>query len=248
MKEKIYLPGSIGERLKDLRTARGITIKELAEKTGVDNSTLSRIENGKNQKVSDEVLLKLAKFFNVSTDFPLGLTNVPDKKNYTAEDLDLSPEAVKKLYTGEVNGKVVSLLLADPQAKNFFDSVEVYLDDRMAAARAIMNESFSTASALATRAMFRMPEKKEQLRTMAVDMNSMRQPVFGDELEQLKMKFSILVRDVKKAKGSSLVKDAASATRQSYRQIVGSNERGERLTITPATTPEEIVERTIEGK
>ena len=44
MNEKIYLPGTIGERLKDLRTDKGITIKELSEKAGVDYSTLSRIE------------------------------------------------------------------------------------------------------------------------------------------------------------------------------------------------------------
>ena len=82
MDEKVFLPGTIGERMKDLRTARGITIKELAEKAGLDYSTLSRIENGKIQKVADDVVLMLAKFFNVSTDFLLGLTNIPDKKNY----------------------------------------------------------------------------------------------------------------------------------------------------------------------
>ena len=46
MAEKVFLPGGIKERLEDLRNRRKLTLKELSEKTGVDYSTLSRIENG----------------------------------------------------------------------------------------------------------------------------------------------------------------------------------------------------------
>ena len=113
MNEKLFLPGTIGERVRDLQTARGITIKELSEKAGVDYSILSRIENGKIQKVADDIVLILAKFFNVSTDFLLGLTNIPDKKNYTAEELGLSVDAVKNLYTGLVDNQVADLLLSN---------------------------------------------------------------------------------------------------------------------------------------
>ena len=35
MNDKIYLPGTVGERVKDLQTAGGITIKELSEKAGL---------------------------------------------------------------------------------------------------------------------------------------------------------------------------------------------------------------------
>ena len=100
MAEMDYLPGGIKERLEDLRNRRKLTLKEVAEKTGIDYSTLSRIENGNVKKVGDDVLLKLARFFGVSTDFLLGITDFPDKKNYTAEELGLSADAVKNLYTG----------------------------------------------------------------------------------------------------------------------------------------------------
>ena len=94
MAEAEYLPGGMLERMEDLRNRRKLTLKEVAEKTGIDYSTLSRIENGNVKKVGDDVLLKLARFFGVSTDFLLGITNVPDKKNYTIEELGLTPEAL----------------------------------------------------------------------------------------------------------------------------------------------------------
>ena len=56
MDEKVFLPGTIGERIKDLRTARGISTKELSDKAGLDYSTISRIENGKIQKVADDIV------------------------------------------------------------------------------------------------------------------------------------------------------------------------------------------------
>ena len=80
MAEMDYLPGGIRERMEDLRNRRKLTLKEVSEKTGIDYSTLSRIENGNVKKVGDDVLLKLARFFGVSTDFLLGITDVPDKK------------------------------------------------------------------------------------------------------------------------------------------------------------------------
>ena len=37
----------VGERLKSLRTEKKISMRELAEKTGMNISNISRIENGK---------------------------------------------------------------------------------------------------------------------------------------------------------------------------------------------------------
>ena len=56
-------------------------------------------------------MLKIARLFNVSTDFLLGETNIPDRKNYDIAELGLSVEAAKNLYTGRVNTEVVNLLL-----------------------------------------------------------------------------------------------------------------------------------------
>ena len=115
MSENEFLPGSIRERIVDLKRKTNVNNKTIAEKTGVSESLLSRIESGKQQTVSDDVVLKLSSFFGVSTDFLLGRTNVPDKKNYTIEELGLSAQAARNLYTGSVDVNVVNRLLAEPE-------------------------------------------------------------------------------------------------------------------------------------
>ena len=55
MAEMEYLPGGIRERMEDLRNRRKLTLKEVSEKTGIDYSTLSRIENGNVKKVGDDL-------------------------------------------------------------------------------------------------------------------------------------------------------------------------------------------------
>ena len=61
----------ISERLKELRTKRGYSQSELAEKLHVSKSTISMIEAGARQP-SVEVLELIADFFNVSLDYLKG--------------------------------------------------------------------------------------------------------------------------------------------------------------------------------
>ena len=63
-------------RLKDLREDSDIKQKELAEFLHIKQNTYSQYENGQRQLPID-VLIKLAQFYKVSTDYILGLT---DKK------------------------------------------------------------------------------------------------------------------------------------------------------------------------
>ena len=91
---------TINERITDLRTMSGLSQKELADRIDVPTSTLCRIEQGKIANVSNDVLIKLANFFNVSTDYLLGLTNVKFKKNVELSELGLSNKALFALLSG----------------------------------------------------------------------------------------------------------------------------------------------------
>lgn len=62
----------IGDKIKQLRTERNLTQEELAAKLAIARSTLACYETNKNQ-VSNEFLVALAKFFQVTTDYLLGL-------------------------------------------------------------------------------------------------------------------------------------------------------------------------------
>ena len=63
-------------RLKDLREDSDLKQKEIAEFLHVKQNTYSQYENGQRQLPID-VLIKLAKYYNVTTDYLLGLS---DKK------------------------------------------------------------------------------------------------------------------------------------------------------------------------
>lgn len=58
-------------KLKYLRTKNNLTLMELSEKLNIDNSNLSKMENGK-IGISIDNLKILTEFYNVSADFLLG--------------------------------------------------------------------------------------------------------------------------------------------------------------------------------
>jgi len=62
----------IAERLKEMRTEQGLTILSLSKKVGISVGSISYWENGKSDIKSDQIIV-LAKFFDVSADYLLGL-------------------------------------------------------------------------------------------------------------------------------------------------------------------------------
>ena len=106
-----YLPAPSNVRLADLMKEHNISQPELAKEIGCSKSTISRFISGAKGTLTHEQVLKIARLFKVSTDFLLGETNIPDRKNYDIAELGLSVEAAKNLYTGRVNTEVVNLLL-----------------------------------------------------------------------------------------------------------------------------------------
>ena len=63
-------------RLKDLREDRDVTQRELAEFLHIRQNTYSQYETGQRQ-LPVETLIKLALFFDTSTDYILELTDEP---------------------------------------------------------------------------------------------------------------------------------------------------------------------------
>ena len=59
-------------RIKELREENGLTQQTVADYLNVKQNTYSQYENGKRQ-LSVDVLIKLAKFYKVSTDYILEL-------------------------------------------------------------------------------------------------------------------------------------------------------------------------------
>ena len=65
-------------RLRDLREDHDLTQKELAKLLSFTTSAYSKIERGE-RTLTAEVLIDLSNFYNVSTDYLLGITDYPNK-------------------------------------------------------------------------------------------------------------------------------------------------------------------------
>ena len=64
----------LGQRIFELRTARGWNQVQLAQKLNITKQTVSNWEN-ENIQPSIEMLIRLSKLFSVSSDYLLGLSN-----------------------------------------------------------------------------------------------------------------------------------------------------------------------------
>lgn len=67
-----------GERIKDLRIKRHISVDQLAELVGVNRATIYRWENGDIEKMSTEVLKPLAVALRTTPEALMGWGDCPD--------------------------------------------------------------------------------------------------------------------------------------------------------------------------
>ena len=63
-------------RLKDLREDKDLVQKEVASYLGIDQRVYSNYETGK-REIPVKFVIKLADFYNTTTDYILGRTNNP---------------------------------------------------------------------------------------------------------------------------------------------------------------------------
>ena len=67
------------KRIRDLREDKDIKQKEMADFLNCSQQVYSNYELGQ-RDIPTEILIKLALFHNVSTDYILGLTDIPESK------------------------------------------------------------------------------------------------------------------------------------------------------------------------
>ncbi|AJH24015.1 hypothetical protein XM40_08320 [Bacillus velezensis] len=102
---------SVGTKIKRLRKDRKLTLRETAEKVGLDHSYLSKIERGV-QNPSLKTIESLSNFFNVDRSYfftdDKNLEPFSDAEKQLAFERDLSIENLRKNYNITVDGKEVS--------------------------------------------------------------------------------------------------------------------------------------------
>ena len=135
--------------------------------------------------------------FEVSTDFLLGEINTPDRTNFDIEELGLSVQAVRNLYTGKTNAEIVNRLLESPRFAEVTYMIEQYFDDTLAAGFAGQNQMLTTLSA-----MLRRNVKTDAAVQAARTVNRQKVPVYQADLTMIQNTFMAALREVKKEIGN----------------------------------------------
>lgn len=124
------------ERLKKLRSEKGVMQKDVADYLGISSSAYGFYEQSKRQP-DNETLQKLADYFNVSVDYLLGrsdIRNVPFSADYFANIKgEIKPEDISDDFAMKAAGVIrrsSTTMTEDEQAllldmiKSFIASVE----------------------------------------------------------------------------------------------------------------------------
>ena len=121
---------TVQERLKDLRVVDfDLTLEELAERTGLSRSALGKYESDETAKdISPFAILTLAKFYGVSTDYLLGLTENKNHPNTELDALHLSDDAITVLTTGNFNHRLLSEMICHKDFQRMMLDAEIYVD------------------------------------------------------------------------------------------------------------------------
>ncbi|OSA95734.1 UNVERIFIED_ORG: hypothetical protein B2H93_04750 [Clostridium botulinum] len=75
----------LGKNIRKLRTARNISLNELARKSSISPSTISKIETGETDDLKVNTVIKVANALNISLDELV--TNTPIKNTYDISDI-----------------------------------------------------------------------------------------------------------------------------------------------------------------
>ena len=193
----MYLPGTVGERIADLRSVKGWNQKELAKRMELAPSQLSRLESGETKNISGDILVKLAKEFHVSTDYILGLTTVSVPKSYDISELGLSEGAIKGLVTGTVNAEILNRLMEHKSFPRLVNLIQIYFSDTTARGIMALNQIIDLATASISDFMKSNPEHRGEVRQ---DMQFLTAQKIGEheaEIEKIKNVFLAILRDIK---------------------------------------------------
>ena len=230
-----YLPADVRKRIIDVMRERKLTQRELALRIDVNESTISRFLSGKTEKLSEESVIRIARVFNVSTDFILGTTVIPDKKNYDISELGLSVEAAKNLYTGKVNNDVVNRLLENPRFATVTYMIAQYMDDTLAGGYAAQNQMYATLSS-----MLLGINKTSAAVQAARTANAMKVPAYQADQTTIQNTFMTVVKEIKKEAGSDLAA-AKAISKETTERMFTELTKGQDTPV-PTITPEAVAD------
>ena len=213
-----YLPGDTRQRIQDLIKDSSITQAELAGIIGLSESAFSRYLKGQTEMLGDGYIIKIAKHFKVSTDFLLGETDIPDRKNYDIEELGISAEAAKLLYTDRLDSRVLNLLLENPHFPQLLALLARYQNEIVRSGIAAMNQQLTFINSLLLAQAESVPDSAGAATQLASDLRGVRMPVINADTTAIQNLFMLIVRDIKE-QGETIAADSNAVTAQVLQRL-----------------------------
>ena len=196
--EQAYLPGTVRQRIQELIKERKITQAELAAEIGMAESSLSRFLSEKTDKIGDEYIIKIADFLEVSTDFILGQTDFPERRNYDIGELGLSYKAAMALYTREVDTDVVNRILESPQFPEITRMISRYFKDTIAEGFAVQNAMWDTMQQMiGTLGTSHLANPQEGTEATTQILNMMKTAPHEKDVEAIQSALMTMLRNIK---------------------------------------------------
>ncbi|MCI8844722.1 MAG: helix-turn-helix transcriptional regulator [Oscillospiraceae bacterium] len=196
--EQTYLPGTVRERIQDQLKERKITQGELAAEIGMAESSLSRFLSAKTDKIGDEYIIKIADFLGVSTDFILGQTDFPERRNYDIGELGLSYKAAMALYAREVDTDVVNRILENPQFPAITRMIARYFKDSNAEGPAGLNAMWDTMQQMvSTLDTSHLANPQEGTEAAAQILDLLKTPPYEKDIETIQTALINMLREIK---------------------------------------------------
>lgn len=118
---------TMGEKLKDLRTEKGLTTKEVSMATGISEAVYNGLENDADRDTGYSRIIALAKYYDVPTDYLLGFTESRITKNLEIKELHLTDKAIEVLMSGKQNNYLLSDIIEHTEFTNLINSIDVYV-------------------------------------------------------------------------------------------------------------------------
>ena len=187
---------SINERIKDLRNNNHMHLDDVTAATGIPKQTLGNYEKD-DYPVPHHIVIQLAEYYNVSTDYLLCLTDISARKNSDISELGLSEAAVRKLLDGSINTDILNRLMEHKDFPYLLKLIQIYFCDSAALGIADRNESINLIIEVLTDFGTENPEYKEEVRQDQDVLKAQKMKPHEAENEKIKEVLFRMLRDIK---------------------------------------------------
>lgn len=188
---------SLTYRLSNLRKDHDLSQKQLADQLHVTHSQISRIESGETKNPNISIVIDVARFFHVSTDYLLGITQITSPKSYDISELGLSEEVVMRLITRRIDVDILNRLLEHENFPKLCIMIRNYFDDTIAEGIMARNKVIDFAVDQLTDLMTAKPSKRKEIIKDKQFLSSQKIGANEADIEKIKIQFMTILRDVK---------------------------------------------------